>query len=296
VSVFVTAVIGGLAIGSIYGLVGIGFTTIYNATRVFNLAQGDLVLVGIMMSYYLLDVEKMGELVTFVVVLATVMLVAGFEEQFVVRPFLKKTGAAVFGWFIATLGFSAVVESIVAVRFGHHPIEPIPSPLPLSGWHFGNVVLGYRPVFVFGVFIAVIVLLDLFYGRTWMGQAMRGTAEDREAASLRGINPITVSRTAFLMAGAIAAVAGFVIAPITLSNPMVGISFTLMGFLALAIGGFGSIRGAVVGGLLLGVAEQLSDAYINPNYEILVGLVLVLLVLTVRPQGLFKSATPLRTV
>jgi branched-chain amino acid transport system permease protein len=214
----------------------------------------------------------------------------------VVRPFLKKSGAAVFGWFIATLGFSAVIEGIVFVWFGHHPIEAIPSPFPLSGFRFGTVVLGYRQIFVFGAFVAVVIFLELFYNRTWMGQAMRGTAEDREAASLRGINPITISRTAFLMAGVIAGVAGFCIAPITLSDPMVGISFTLKGFLALAIGGFGSIRGAVVGGLLLGVAEQLNDAYINPNYEVLVGLILVLLVLTVRPQGLFKSATPLRTV
>ncbi len=296
VSVFVTAVLSGLAIGSIYGLVAIGFTVIYNATRVFNLAQGDLLLVGIMMSFLMLYVVHVSEVVDFVVVVAAAALVAGVEEKFVVRPFLKKSGAAVFGWFIATLGFSAVVEAIVNILFGHHPIVAIPSPFPLSGVHFGTIVLGYRQMFVIGTFLLVIAFVEIFYTKTWMGQAMRGTAEDREAASLRGINPIVISRTAFLMAGVIAGIAGFCIAPITLSNPMVGISFTLKGFLALAIGGFGSIRGAVVGGLLLGVAEQLFDAYVSSNYEVLVGLGLVLLVLTVRPQGLFKSATPLRTV
>ncbi len=295
-SVFVAALLGGLAIGSIYGLVGIGYTVIYNATRVFNLAQGDLVGVGVMMSFLFLDVLHQSEWVTAIAVLLSVMIVAGIEEQFVVRPFLKKTGAATFGWFIATLGFSAIIEAIIALAFGHHPIVAIPSPFPLSGIHFGSAVLAYRKIFVIGVFLVVIVLLEFFYGRTWMGQAMRGTAEDREAASLRGINPVTMSRTSFLMAGLIAGVAGFVIAPLTLSRPDVGLAFTLYGFLALAIGGFGSIRGAVVGGLVLGIAQQLFDAYANPNYEIVVGVVLVLLVLAVRPQGLFKSATPLRTV
>jgi branched-chain amino acid transport system permease protein len=104
-----------------------------------------------------------------------------------------------------------------------------------------------------------------------------------------------MSRTAFIMAGLLAAIAGFVIAPITFSDPNIGLNFTLKGFLALAIGGFGSIRGAVVGGITLGVCEQLFDAYVSSNYEILVGLILVLLVLTIRPEGLFRS-TVARTV
>jgi branched-subunit amino acid ABC-type transport system permease component len=294
-TLFVTAVVAGLAIGSIYGLVGIGYTVIFNSTRVFNLAQGDLVMVGVMLSFFLLDSWKMNELLAFVLVVIFVAALAMFEERTVVRPFLKKTGAASFGWFIATLGFSAAIEAVVNALFGQHPIVAIPSPLPVNGFTIGSVVFGYRQLLIIGVFLVVIVLLELFYGRTWLGQAMRGTAEDREAASLRGINPITMSRTAFMMGGVVAAIAGFVIAPITFSDPSIGLAFTLKGFLALAIGGFGSIRGAVVGGLSLGVAEQLFDAYVSSNYEILVGMFLVLLVLMLRPEGLFRS-TIARTV
>jgi branched-chain amino acid transport system permease protein len=295
VTLFWTAVIAGLAIGSIYGLVGIGFTVIFNATRVFNLAQGDLVMLGVMGSYLTLVVWKLNELEALVIVMAGVTAVAALEERFVVRPFLKKSGAASFGWFIATLGFSALVEAVVNILFGHRSIEAIPSPLSLRGLSIGSVQLGYRQLLIIGTFIFVILLLELFFGKTWLGQAMRGTAEDREAASLRGINPLSISRTAFIMAGLVAAIAGFVIAPITFSDPTVGFSFTLKGFLALAVGGFGSIRGAVIGGLTLGICEQLFDAYVNSNYEILVGLVLVLVVLTLRPEGLFRS-TVARTV
>jgi branched-subunit amino acid ABC-type transport system permease component len=289
VSVFLSTVVAGLAIGSIYGLVGIGYTVSYNATRVFNLAQGDLVMVGIMASFYGLDVLKLPQIVDFILVVLFVALIAGVEERTVVRPFLKKTGAASFGWFIATLGVSAIIETIVNVLFGTHDIVSIPSPLPLSGLHVGSSVIGYQQLLVIGTFVAIIVLLDAFYARTWMGQAMLAAAEDREAASLVGINPAVMSRTAFIMAGVLAGVAGFVIAPITFSNPALGLSFTLKGFLALAIGGFGSIRGAVVGGLTLGVAEQLFDTYVSSNYEIVVGAGLVLLVLSVRPEGLFRT-------
>jgi branched-chain amino acid transport system permease protein len=289
VNVFLTTIVAGLAIGSIYGLVGIGYTVSFNATRVFNLAQGDLVMVGIMSSYFGLDVLKLPQVVDFVLVLLFVGLVAAFEERAVVRPFLRKSGVASFGWFIATLGFSAVIETVVNVSFGHHDIVGIPSPLPLSGIHVGSSVIGYRQLLVIGSFVAVIVLLELFYARTWTGQAMRSAAEDREAASLIGINPETMSRRAFFMSGLLAGLAGYVIAPITFSNPSVGLGFTLKGFLALAIGGFGSIRGAVIGGIALGVCEQLFDSYGSSNYEIVVGAVLVLLVLTFRPEGLFKT-------
>ena len=294
-TLFFDALIAGLVIGSIYGLVGIGYTVVFNATRVFNLAQGDLVMVGVMSSYFILDVLKWPQFADVLLVLAFVAVIAMFEERAVVRFFLKKTGAASFGWFIATLGFSAAVEAIVLVAFGNHPIVKIGSPFPLRGFHVGGAIIGYRQLLVVATFVAVIAFLELFYTRTWTGQAMRGTAEDREAASLIGINPVMMSRIAFLMGGLVAGIAGDAIVPITFSDPSVGLNFTLKGFLALAIGGFGSIRGAVAGGLALGVAEQMFDLYIDPRFEIITGLLLILIVLSIRPEGLFRSSAA-RTV
>jgi len=295
VSLFLTALVAGVAVGAIYAIVGIGYTVIFNATRVFNLAQGDLVMVGVMSSYYVLVVLKWGQLAAFILVTLFVVLIAMFEERAVVRMFLKKQGNATFGWFIATLGFSLVLETIVNVSFGHHPITKIPSPFKLGGYHLGKVIFGYRQMFIVVTFFALIILLELFYQRTWIGQAMRGTAEDREAASLLGINPITVSRGAFALGGLVAGYAGFAIAPITFSDPTIGLAFTLKGFLALAIGGFGSIRGAIAGGLMLGIGEQLWDLYWGSKYDVLTGIILVLVALTLRPEGLFKTAAA-RTV
>jgi branched-chain amino acid transport system permease protein len=295
VTLFLTAVIAGIAVGSIYAIVGIGYTVIFSATRVFNLAQGDLVMVGVMSSYYVLVVLEWPQWTAAVLVVLFVAAVALFEERFVVRRFLKKQGTASFGWFIATLGFSLILETVVNVSFGRHPIVSIPSPFALSGVHIGDLLIGYRQLFVIISFVVIIAALEFFYQRTWMGQAMRGTAEDRDAASLLGINPVVASRVAFGLAGAVAGFAGYAIAPITFSDPNVGLAFTLKGFLALAIGGFGSIRGAIVGGLLLGVSESVWVLYRGSTYEPLVGVVLVLGVLLIRPQGLFNTPTT-RTV
>lgn len=288
-TLFVSALVAGLAIGSIYGLVGIGYTVIFNATRTFNLAQGDLVMVGVMTSYYLLDKHNYPQWVALLAVIVFVSAISLFEERTVVRPFLKR-GSSAFGWFIATLGFSVIIETVVIILFGNNAISQIPSPFPQKGFHVGSVIIDYKSMFVVLVFIGVIALLELFQKRTWMGQAMRASAEDREAVSLLGINPVLMSQMAFALAGAVAGLAGFVIAPIVFSDPSVGLNFTLKGFLALAIGGFGSMRGAVVGGLLLGVAEQMFDLYGNAKYEIATGLVLVLVVLILRPEGLFRSS------
>jgi len=262
---------------------------IFSATRVFNLAQGDLVMVGVMSSYYVLVVLEWPQWASLILVVLFVAAIALFEERFVVRRFLKKQGTASFGWFIATLGFSLILETVVNVSFGRHPIVSIPSPFSLDGFHVGDLTIGYRQLFVIISFVAIIAALEFFYSRTWIGQAMRGTAEDREAASLLGIYAVLAIGVAFALAGAVAGFAGYAIAPITFSDPTVGLSFTLKGFLALAIGGFGSIRGAIVGGLSLGIAESLWVLYQGPDYEALVGVFLVLGVLIVRPQGLFNS-------
>ena len=284
-----TALIAGITVGSLYGLIGIGYTVIFNATRVFNLAQGDLVMVAIMSSYFALDVLHWSQWLTFVTVIPFVVVVALVEERAVVNPLLRRGERGGIAWFISTLGFSLVIETVVNLMFGTHAIVAIPSPFPIHGVDIAGTIFGYRQLFVVGTFLVVVIALDVFYGRTWLGRAMRATAEDRDAGSLTGISPSSMSMMAFALGGVVAAIAGLVIAPLTFSDPSVGLNYTLKGFLALAIGGFGSIRGAIAGGLLLGVCEQFWDLYIGSNFEIVTGLVLLLVVLVVRPEGLFRT-------
>lgn len=293
-SLLLNSIASGLAIGAVYGLVALGYTVVFNATRIFNLAQGDLVMLGVLLSYFLLDVAHWPQLPTLLAVVVGVPLVALFEERVVVRPFLKRPADNI-GWFIATLAFSLVVETVVTILYGDNPPMAVPSPVPSTTVRFLGITIAPKLILAFGALVVVAVLLEIFYKRTWLGTAMRATAHDREVAALRGISPAKISALAFLIAGVTGAVAGYVVAPIVFSDVSIGLTYSLQGFVALAIGGFGSIRGALVGAFILGIGEQVWDQYFDPRYEIVAALILLMVVLAVRPTGIFGERN-VRTV
>lgn len=286
--IVINAIIAGLAVGGVYGLIAIGYTVVYNGTRIFNLAQGTLFMLGVMLSYFCLDKEHWPQWLSIIVVLAGVAAVSLIEEAVIVRPFLKRRGEGI-GWFIATLAFATIIQAIVIRLYGDHPPEPVPSPLPSSPIFIGFVHFTWQQVLTLGAFVAVCVLLFWFYKVTWVGQAMRATAADREVAMLRGIDVRRISQLAFLIAGLAAGIGGYVVAPIVFSDPSIGLNYAILGFIALALGGFGSMRGAIVGALGLGVVEQVYDVYGNASYETAVSVVLLIVVLLIRPTGVFGS-------
>jgi branched-chain amino acid transport system permease protein len=295
------ALITGIGIGAIYGLVAIGYAVVFSATRVFNLAHGDLVMVGVMLSYLALAVLHLPQFVAFIFVAVCVSAIALIEERLVVRPFLGKPGRTGqrtghnIGWFISTLAFGLVLETVAAVLYGDHPPLAVPSFLPHGPLRVGGISTTPQMALAIIALVAATIAIGLFYRRTWMGQAMRATAEDREVAALRGISPARVSRLAFLLGGLTAAITGFIIAPIVFADVTIGLTYSIKGFVALAIGGFGSIRGALAGALVLGVGEQMFDVYVTPRYEIVATLLLLLIVLGARPTGIL-GARRARTV
>jgi branched-chain amino acid transport system permease protein len=287
-TLFLTALFAGLAVGSVYGLIALSYTVVFSSTSIFNIAQGDLMMAGVLMSYFCLDRWHLPQIVTLLAVIAFVVALSLLEERVAVRPFLKRPGLGGLGWFIATLAFSLVIETAASDIYGQNPVAAIPG--PFSGTvSIAGVRVADNFILAFVAMIVVMVALELFYKRSWLGTAMRGVAEDREVASLRGIDALRISRLAFIIAGLVTALAAFVVAPIVSANVSVGLVYGLKGFIALAAGGFGSLRGCVLGGLLLGVGEQLFDLYVNSNYEVLAGLILILLILAVKPTGIFGT-------
>jgi branched-chain amino acid transport system permease protein len=289
-TVFIDAIVGGIATAAIYGLIAVGYVVSYNATRVFNLAQGDLVMIGVMLSYWCLEVERLPQVVAFLVCLVGVTGIAMIEELVAVRPFLRGRAHGL-GWLVATLGFGLILETTATWLYGEQPPLPVRSPLPIGDVSFGPIHIAPQELLAFLALCAIVVALEVFYRRTWTGMSMRAMAEDRELSGLRGSRAGALSGGAFAIAGAISGMAGYVIAPIVLANTTVGTEYSLKGFVALAVGGFGSIRGALVGALALGIGEQLFDAYVGPVYEISVALMLLLAILVIRPVGLFGQAT-----
>jgi branched-chain amino acid transport system permease protein len=286
-TLFWIALVAGLGTGAVYGLIALSYNVVYNSTGIFNIAQGDLMAAGVLGAYFCLDVWHVGQIVTLLFVVAVVVALSLVEERVAVRPFLVRPGTAGIGWFIATLGFSLILETAAQRIYGEQPVASIPSAFGDNSLKVGSVSIAPKFLAALGVALIVAVALEAFYKRTWLGTAMRGVAEDREAASLRGIDVQRISRSAFLAAGIVTGLAAFVVAPIVSADVTVGLSLGLKAFVALAVGGFGSLRGSIVGGLLLGVWEQMFDLYIDSSYEVLAGLILIILVLLVRPVGLF---------
>ena len=285
-TLFLTALFAGLAVGSVYGLIALSYTVVFNSTAIFNVAQGDLMMAGVLVAYFCLDRWHLAQILTLLIIIAVVVSLSLVEERVAVRPFVKRPVVGL-GWFIATLAFSLVIETVASIIYGQNPVVPIPSALGSGSIHVAGVHVANKFILAFATMIVILVALEVFYKRTWLGTAMRGVAEDREVAALRGIDALRISRLAFIIAGLVTGLAAFVVAPIVSADVTVGLTYGLKGFIALAVGGFGSLRGCVIGGLLLGVAEQMFDLYVSSNYEILAALILVLLVLAVRPSGLF---------
>jgi branched-chain amino acid transport system permease protein len=285
-TLFLTALFAGLAVGSVYGLIALSYTVVFNSTAIFNVAQGDLMMAGVLVAYFCLDRWHLAQILTLLIIIAVVVSLSLVEERVAVRPFVKRPVVGL-GWFIATLAFSLVIETVASIIYGQNPVVPIPSALGSGSVHVAGVHVANKFILAFFTMIVILVALEVFYKRTWLGTAMRGVAEDREVAALRGIDALRISRLAFIIAGLVTGLAAFVVAPIVSADVTVGLTYGLKGFIALAVGGFGSLRGCVIGGLLLGVAEQMFDLYVSSNYEILAALILVLLVLAIRPSGLF---------
>lgn len=295
-TVFLNALVAGLAIGSVYGMIAVCYTIIFNATNVFNVAQGDIVAVGVLLSWALLDEAHLPQVVALVLVVLGVVVVSLLEEALLVRRFLAQgTGHGGVGVFIGTLAFALILETLNSNIYGSRPPADVPSIAGRSTIRIGSVDIAPKFLLAFCALIAVTLGLELFYKRSWLGTSMRACAEDRSVAALRGIDPVKIGRYAFLIAGVVAGVAGFILAPIVNADVTVGLVYGLKGFIALAVGGFGSFRGALVGAWALGIAEQMFDLYGNTNYEVLAGLGLLLLVLVVRPTGLF-GVRSVRTV
>jgi branched-chain amino acid transport system permease protein len=284
---FFSALIAGLGVGSVYGLIALSYNVVYNSTNIFNVAQGDLMMCGVLVSFLSLNVWHIPQIAALGLVVLVVVALSLIEERIAVRPFLSRLRGGGIGWFISTLGFSLVLETIATKIYGQRTVAAIPSPLGTKSIHVGSVTIAPKYLLAIGVLIAVTALLDVFYKRSWLGNAMRAVAEDRQISALRGVDPNRLSQLAFVAAGLVTAAAAFVVAPIVAANVSVGLTYGLKAFIAMAVGGFGSLRGCVIGGFILGVAEQLFDLYLNSNYEIFAGLVLILFVLAIRPTGLF---------
>lgn len=271
----------GLSQGAVYALIAIGFVAVFSVSGVINLAQGEFAaLAG------LVAISATGSglplPVAVAVAVASVALVAVAMERLTIRPVKRMTSLVSI---ILTLGVSTALKALMLLVYGPNA-EGLRAVTP-GGFDVAGVSIRYQDLWILGVAAVVALAVYWFYDRTLTGKALRACAEQPVAARLVGISLGRASLLSFLVAGTVGAIAGVLASPVYFSSWESGLTLGLKGFVAATLGGLVSVRGAVLGGLLLGVLENLTAGYVDTGLRDAVAFLLLIVVLVVRPAGVF---------
>ncbi|GAB4274055.1 MAG: branched-chain amino acid ABC transporter permease [Coriobacteriia bacterium] len=278
--------VAGLKSGAVYALMALGFTIVYAATGVINFAQGEFFMLGGMFAVWVLNVLGAPLWASAVLAVLLTAVVAVIFEVLAIRP--RKDGDPL-ALIIITVGGSMLIQSLARHAFG--PDELALPPFTEGGsLHVLGALVERQAVWVWVLTALAVAGLSLLYSKTRLGLAMKACAIDREAAQLMGIDTRFVVTVTFALAGLLGAVAGVAVTPLTQTIYNVGSGVGLKGFAAAILGGLGSPLAAVVGGLVLGLAESVSIAVLSSEFKDATAILLLLAVLFFRPEGLLKRA------
>jgi branched-chain amino acid transport system permease protein len=278
-----------LGLGAIYTLIAISYTLILSASGVFNFAQAAIVSTGAMASYYLWRHAHIPIVFSLMLSVLGGAVLGVFGERIAVRRFYNNSESLTRLTLVSTLGLGLAFSAVLSRLAAGTPSQPVPSYLHPTNWYVGQVPVRSQYVLMFGVAVVLSIALHVTLQRTEVGLTARVAIEDAEGARLLGIRTTRLTVWAFALGGAIAALAGALVAPITNAYPTVGDDLALYGFAAMAIGGYGNFRGAAFGGLLIGLIVGLAPIKIDPSLTGPLVYGLVLAVLLARPAGLFGA-------
>ena len=286
---FLELSVSAAASGCIYGLVALAYLLMIRPTGIINFAVGEWAMLGAFGGYVLLTKYEWSYPVGMAVILAFMLAVGWATERIAVRPLVER-GAPILAPILALLGMLIVFRESVSVSFPPDPL-PVPFPFGIGRLEFGPLGGSYQSFFIIGVTLAVFVGAWLFFERTVAGKAFEAVALHRRAAALMGINLSRVTALSFAAGAGIAGLAGLLVSPNISAHYLMGIPLAIQGFTALVIGGVGRVEGALLGGLLLSFAEQLTVRYapVPAGFAQGVPLLLLMVFLLVRPTGLLRA-------
>lgn len=276
-------VFGGLVMGFIYTLVALGYNIIFATSGVINFAQGELVMLGALFGLSLFVALK----VPFVGVLASVVLIVGIVSILLYKVAVEPLGRdpSAIGWVITTLGFGIIMRNLAMFGWGRETLS-FPAVFPDKPLIFFRITVLPQELLIIFAAIFMVIFIEVFYSRTIFGKAIRATAHDHKTARLMGIDANNIITVCFLMSGGLSAIAGVLISPITFASAEMGAIIGLKGFAAAILGGLGNSRGALVGGLLLGVLEALVVGIVTPGFKDAIAFFLMICILLIKPGGI----------
>jgi branched-chain amino acid transport system permease protein len=281
-SQFLQIVLAGISVGGVYSLAALGFTIVFNATKVTNFANGDFVMMGGLISAALINYAHQKLVVAVMVAIAAVTLLGVLLDKVGIQQARRKT---ILGYAMITIGFSLLYRGLMQVAVGREVLF-MPNFGVIPDLRVADVYFSSQSIWVLVALFAISAALSYLYLRTRIGKAMRAASQNPRAAELCGIEPRFMSALAFAMAAGAGAIGGALVAPVGAAFYEYGLTFGLKGFAAAVLGGFGSPVGAVLGGLLIGLIESLSAGYLSSGYKDAIALAVLLLLLLAWPTGL----------
>lgn len=277
--------VNGLAVGSIYALIALGYTMVYGTIKLINFAHGDVYMMGAFIGYFAVMVLKLNVFLALLVAMVTCAILGVVIERVAYKPLRKSTRVAAL---ITAIGVSYLLENAMSYFFGAES-RPFPSDFGTETFTlFGDVSVNGKQILIFGITVLLMALLQFIVRYTKMGKAMRAVAVDEQAAQLMGIDVDGVISFTFALGSALAGIAGVLVGVYynTISTTM-GITVGLKAFVAAVLGGIGSIPGAMVGGYLIGLLETMVSFFGYSPYRDGVVYFLLFIILIVLPAGLF---------
>ncbi|NSY41011.1 branched-chain amino acid ABC transporter permease [Leisingera sp. ANG59] len=275
--------LGGLAQGAIYALIALSLTVVYRSTTVVNFGHGDFVMAGAFLSYVLVVLAGIAFLPAAALAMIAMFVLGVLFSKGLIRP---TWGGPHIGLALMCISAGYVLRGIARMVWGRE-VLPMPPVFDMEPIFIGDLVITGDAVFIIGT---VMVLLILFFGLlalTDLGKMVQAVYQSARGARLIGLNVERFNDFSWGIGAALGALGGILVAPVSLLHPDLGASFLIKGFAAMTLGGFGSLGGAVLGGILLGLAEQYSGAYLDSALIEITAYVIIVLVLFIRPQGLF---------
>ncbi len=295
---FLSYLISGISLGSVYAIIALGYTMVYGIAKMLNFAHGDVIMVGGYVSFCAMSYLGLPGWLSVVLAMAACTVLGVVIEGLAYKPLRQATSLAVL---ITAIGVSYFLQNAAQLIWGaspkgYTPLIPTtnaqgePNALRLFD---GQLSISYISLFTMGACIVIMALLTFFTGRTKLGKAMRACSEDKGAAQLMGINVNATISLTFAIGSALAAVAGGLLCSFTTSlMPTTGSMPGIKAFTAAVFGGIGSIPGAFLGGVLLGIIESLAKAYISTQLANAILFAVLIIVLLVKPSGLLGKYVP----
>jgi branched-chain amino acid transport system permease protein len=278
--------VSGLLIGGVYGLLSIGLSLIFGVLRIVNFAQGEFIMLAMFSAVWLHTLWGIDPYLSIFIVTPVIFGLGLLAERIAIQPILHAPHAMQI---FATFGLSVILQNLALTVWGPD-YRSVQTAYASQSFVVGNVAISATSLYAFIVAFLMAGVLIAFLQLSRDGKALRAMVQNRYAAALMGVNTERLNRLAFGAGVACAAVAGSILTPIYYTFPTVGVDLIITAFVVVVLGGLGSVAGAMVGGLIIGVTQTLSGFFISVELKDVIALVLFILILLIRPQGLFGRA------